>query len=281
MRVKEKIDYIYFCYKKGRKNRVQFERENIVQIQVLKVDVTVKGNQAENIRENEKARRRLEKKLKKRFNRYQTDNCVIGAQQAIARELQLERQLFGARKRELLENRKKIISCLCSKVAVPQNRRKSFLFVLDSTEWTKKDFVSILLEVKNYYEDISIVVKKNSIYLERIVELLYEEWGVVLQVLSEEEALAENVDSALILLDCWQEYIKKYSFCSGYIVLEDDSGLLRSPAGNRKQTKLYSGLVYMCHGKQLPYQMAVNIFDQNPELYRDFAITSVDIYSIE
>ena len=175
MRVKEKIDYIYFCYKKGRKNRVQFERENIVQIQVLKVDVTVKGNQAENIRENEKARRRLEKKLKKRFNRYQTDNCVIGAQQAMARELQLERQLFGARKRELLENRKKIISCLCSKVAVPQNRRKSFLFVLDSTEWTKKDFVSILLEVKNYYEDISIVVKKNSIYLERIVELLYEE----------------------------------------------------------------------------------------------------------
>lgn len=281
MRVKEKIDYIYFCYKKGRKNRVQFERENIVQIQVLKVDVTVKGNQAENIRENEKARRRLEKKLKKRFNRYQTDNCVIGAQQAMARELQLERQLFGARKRELLENRKKIISCLCSKVAVPQNRRKSFLFVLDSTEWTKKDFVSILLEVKNYYEDISIVVKKNSIYLERIVELLYEEWGVVLQVLSEEEALAENVDSALILLDCWQEYIKKYSFCSGYIVLEDDSGLLRSPAGNRKQTKMYSGLVYMCHGKQLPYQMAVNIFDQNPELYRDFAITSVDIYSIE
>ncbi len=281
MRVKEKIDYIYFCYKKGRKNRVQFERENIVQIQVLKVDVTVKGNQAENIRENEKARRRLEKKLKKRFNRYQTDNCVIGAQQAMARELQLERQLFGARKRELLENRKKIISCLCSKVAVPQNRRKSFLFVLDSTEWTKKDFVSILLEVKNYYEDISIVVKKNSIYLERIVELLYEEWGVVLQVLSEEEALAENVDSALILLDFWQEYIKKYSFCSGYIVLEDDSGLLRSPAGNRKQTKLYSGLVYMCHGKQLPYQMAVNIFDQNPELYRDFAITSVDIYSIE
>ena len=104
---------------------------------------------------------------------------------------------------------------------------------------------------------------------------------MVLQVLSEEEALAENVDSALILLDCWQEYIKKYSFCSGYIVLEDDSGLLRSPAGNRKQTKLYSGLVYMCHGKQLPYQMAVNIFDQNPELYRDFAITSVDIYSIE
>lgn len=281
MRVKEKVDYIYFCYKKGRKNRVRLERDNIAQIQVLEVDVTVKGNQAESIRENDKASQRLIKKIKKGLNRYQTDNCVIGAQQAMARELQLERQLFQARKRELLENRKEIIACLHSRVAVQQNRRKSFLFVLDSTEWTKKDFISILLEVKNYYEDISIVVKKNSIYLERIVELLYEEWGVVLRVLSEAEALAENVDSALFLMDCWKEAIKRYSCCSGYIVLEDDSGLFRRPAGNTKQTKLYSGLVYMCHGKQLPYQMAVNIFDQNPELYRDFAITSVDIYSIE
>lgn len=281
MRVKEKIDYIYFCCKKGRKNRVQLEREAIAQIQVLKIEVTVKGNQTESIRGNGKAGQRLVNKIKKGINRYRVDNCVIGAQQTVARELQLERQLFGARKRELLENRKKITAFLHSRVAVPQNRRKSFLFVLDSTEWTKKDFISILLEVKNYYEDISIVVKKNSIYLERIVELLYEEWGVVLRVLSQEEALAEDVDSALFLMDSWQEHIKRYSFCSGYIVLEDDSGLLRRPAGNGKQAKLYSGLVYMCHGKQLPYQMAVNIFDQNPELYRDFAITSVDIYSIE
>lgn len=281
MKVKEKIDYVYFCYRKDKKNRVRFVRGNVAQIQVLKVEVIVKGSKAEKIKGNEKAGQRLINKIKKGLKRYQVDNCVVGAQQVMAQELQLENRLFQARKRELLENRKRIIAWLHSKTELQQKSRKTFLIVLNSTQWTKKDLISILLEVKNYYEDISILVKKNSIYLERVVELLYEEWGVVLRVLSEEEALAENVDSTIFLMDCWQDCINRYSFQSGYVVLEDDSGLLRRSAANRKHEKLYSGFVYMCDGKQLPYQMAVNIFYQNLKFYRVFAITSVDIYSVE
>lgn len=281
MKMKEKIDYIYFCYRKDKKNKVQLIRENMAQIQVLKVEVIVNGNRAEKIKGNERARQRVINKIKKELKQYQLDNCVVGAQQAMARELQIEEQLFRARKKELLENRKKIMAWLHSKAAVQQKGRMTFLFVLNSTEWTKKDLIAILLEVKNYYEDICILVKESGIYLEQVVKLLYEEWGVVLRVLSEEEALAENVDSALFLMDCWQDYINRYSFQNGYVVLEDDSGLLRRSVADGKHKKLYSGLVYMCHGKQLPYQMAVNIFYQNLEFYRNFVITSVDIYSVE
>lgn len=295
MKVKEKIDYIYFCHREDKRNKVKLIRENIAEIWVLKVVVIVKGNPTE------KTKQKLLKKMKRRFKRYQTDHCVVDAEQIMAVELQLGHQLFCARKKEMLENKKRIIEYLDNNTGIHLSRRKSFFLVLDSAAWTKKDLIRILLVVKNYYEDISIVVKKNSIPLESLVEVLYEEWGIVLGVLSEEEALAQRVDSVVFLMDCWKECIRKYSFYNGYIVLEDDSGLIRQNTVKRKQIEnteynemgkemknktkhsgmLYSGLVYMCNGKQLPYQMAINIFNQNLELYHDFAITSVDIYSVE
>ena len=65
MKVKEKIDYVYFCYRKDKKNRVRFVRGNVAQIQVLKVEVIVKGSKAEKIKGNEKAGQRLINKIKK------------------------------------------------------------------------------------------------------------------------------------------------------------------------------------------------------------------------
>lgn len=50
---------------------------------------------------------------------------------------------------------------------------------------------------------------------------------------------------------------------------------------DERKERLYAGFVYEKAEKRLPYQMAVNIFCQNPVLYQDFNISIVAIYGVE
>lgn len=284
MKEKEKVDYIYFCGGEGKKNDVEFICQNVSGIQVLKIRILQKKilddkalkrtlNYAQRTRLRDLCLKKIEKKIKK----YNTSACVVDADQKMAEELQLKHPLFQAKKRELLDNYHAIIEQLSGFEDRRPGERKAFLVVLDSVEWNQKDLLQLLLGAKNYYEDLNIVIKNNNINIERIVEILYEEWGITLHVLSEAMALDLTMDFVIFLLENWMKSIRGYDFRTGYIMLENDTGIRRCEG----KGKLYSGFVYERNKERIPYQMAVSIFGQNREIYDNFAITSVDIYHVE
>lgn len=284
MRKKERVDYIYLCQSAGKRNCVEFVREDVAGIQVLKVRSIHKDVlNADKIRKEDKhkaVKRRhdfLTGRLEKGLRKYDVSSCVINADERMAKEFQLEQALFQARKKELLEHRRAIIGKFASIREGKPGNRKQFLVVVDSGEWKQKDLLFLFLEAKNYFEDLCIVVKNDTVQLERLVEILYEEWGIVLHKLSEGEAMARMMNCVFFLLSQWTNKIRTYGFYSGYVISENDTGIRRCEGGG----KLYSGLVYAIKGERIPYAMAVSIFHQNRELYEKFAITFVDIYHAE
>lgn len=304
MKEKEKIDYIYFCSKEGKKNRVIIGCENEAGIRVLRICITDRkksrfrkrkeGNSKrkckdiENKREEieEKQDRRTEnrklcwRKIRREVGRYQTEHCVIGADQKMAGRLQLEEELFRARKQELLQNRHWLLEQWGVKKGT--GIRSSFLLVVESTGWNRQELLLLLSEAKNYFMDIYIELRSCNVDIEWIEEQMYTEWGVVLHILSKEDASKESADCAFFLLEQWDDTVKRYHYQYGYAVSECENGLKRQRQNREKEKgNLYSGIVYECGEKELPYQMAVNIFYQNFEIYCDFAITSVAIYCVK
>lgn len=284
MKEKEKVYYIYICEEEGKRNRLEFICQNTAGIRVLKIRriqkrITNNKLLQRKLRYNQKTGKEnlFIKRLGKKLKKYDTSACVVNADEGMARVLQLKQPLFQAKKRELLENYHAILTRLNQSEDRKPGERKTFLIVLDSIEWNQKDLMQLLLDAKNDYHDLNIVIKHNNINSERLVECLYEEWGIVLHVLSEAMALELTQDCIIFLLEKWMDIIGQYSFRKGYIMLENDTGIRRCEG----KGKLYSGFVYERNGERLPYQMAVSIFGQNREIYDNFAITSVDIYHVE
>lgn len=274
-RKKKQIDYIFICQKWGRWNRIIPLLETVAGISVLKLMVTEPRKRIRNHGDIDNASEYLQKKLKKVAKWYQIEHCVVGADFAMTEKLQLMDASFQARKKELLDHGKELIQGR-GMDNVTNFEWKSFLLVLDSEQWSQQEVLLFLMTAKEYYIDLNIVVKKNKIKLEQMAAFLYDEWGIVLHILPEKTAMKSKMDFALFLLERWKDAVYGYSINKGYVVAENERGMIRS----RRNGNLYTGFVYECDGQELPYQMAVDIFYQNPELYNKFAITFIDIYSL-
>ena len=272
---KKQVDYINICQKQGRWNRVTASPETIAGISVLNLIVTEKRKKSRLSDHSQEISGWLLRKLKKLVKQYQTEHCVVGADFNMAEILQMEDVLFFARKQELLERRQIIMRREGKKIET--SRRHSFLLVLDSDRWPQQEVLQLLLTAKDCYNDLNIVIKNNHINQTEVATLLYNEWGIVLHVLSEKMAMDNQMDYALFLLRKWERNVYQYSIKQGYVVCENEKGLVRT----RGQGGLSAGFAYECGGVELPYQMAVNIFYQNPELYDKFAITFIDISSLK
>lgn len=271
---KKTIDYIFIRQKWGKRKQVKELYENVSGISVLKLTVTEKKRKDQRENSNKNASEYLQAKLKKIAKRYQIEHCAVGADYAMAERLQMTRALFLARKHELLERRQEVLGE--DPGMTTASARRSFLLVLDSEGWSGQEVLQLFLTAKDYYNDLNIVVKRNDINLEQIREFLYDEWGIVLNVLSEHTAMKSKMNYALFLLERWKDTIYGYSINRGYVLLEHERGIIRT----RRKGDLNAGFVYECGGLEIPYQMAVDIFYQNPELYDKFTITFIDIYSV-
>lgn len=277
MREKQKIDYIYFIKKSsgGKKLRVQIKQE--LGIEVFQAEVMPISKE------------RMIRKIKKKIKKYQFHHVVIDADNEMSEWLELDELLFQARKQELMQNRELIFRYFQNDRV--STMRCSMLLVLESEKWSHKDILSLLVTAKDYYEDISIVFEEDYIGVEQIVETLYEEWGVVLHVLSKKEIPEQRQDFILFLSkELNRNIIRKYQFCNAYVVVEKEKNKVRrgraeklvTEAMQRNRAKLlYSGFVYEREGKRLPYQRAVNIAYQNPLFYQEINISIVAIYRIE
>ena len=271
----KQIDYIYICQKWGKWNRVTTLRETVAGISVLRLTVTEKKKRCRLSGASQELPERFWKKLKKIIKQYQTEHCVVGADFNMAEKLQMEDVLFFARKQELLEHRREVFGKKKQEITTDFLRR-SFLLVLDSERWSEQDILQLLLTAKDCYNDLNIVIKNNHINISKLATILYDEWGIVLHVLPEKTAKKSQMDYVLFLLGKWESNVYRYSVKRGYVVCENEKGLVRT----RGRGELSSGFVYECDGVELPYQMAVDIFYQNPELYDNFAITFIDISSL-
>lgn len=277
MKEKQKIDYIFFVKKSSKGKRLHFQIKQEAGIVVLQVETMPV------------LKERMIKKIKRRLKKYQLRHIVMDADKEMSKWLELDDLLFQARKQELLRNSGLIFRQL--KNAGATAVRRSILVVLESRKWSHKDILSLLTTAKDYYEDINIVFEEDYIGVDQITETLYEEWGVVLHVLSKEEAFQKKQDSVLFLLESInRNRITKYQFSNGYVTADMEENEMPRKRIERLVTEdiqrngvklLYSGFAYEREGKRVPYQMAVNIACQNPLLYQEISISIVAIYRIE
>lgn len=187
---------------------------------------------------------------------------MIGASEEMAEELELSNLLFQARKLELLNNRKMILEQL--KTDYGKNRRSRMALVVNSQSWNRKELLEILITAKDYYEDIGLVMKGHDFESEQIKEMMYEEWGVVVNVAENEKSLKQQDFMLFLSENSGEKNNSCYSFLKAYEVAENGS--------------IYSGLTYEKQGIRLPHQMAVDIAAQNPMLYKEFRISIVAIW---
>lgn len=287
MREKERVDYIYFACAGNGRRKVTFQREEVAGIFVLKINFQERKKRTE-----KKERKSIEKsdlpdkiykKMRRIIGKYQTDGCVLGADDDMAEKLEMTEMRFQARKLETLQQREYIFKQL--KVERKEGR-SSMLLVLDSEMWDFKDVLSILLTAKDYYEEINVVSQSGTLTeVNRIAEYLYAEWGVVLHIQSQEMVeKIQDYDFILFLLKRWDKgMIRKYGFANAYVVLEVERGIRREEMGTSTANGgcLYTGLLYEKQHMPIPYQMAVDVLYQNSTLYTKLAVSCVDICCLE
>lgn len=277
MRKKQRIDYIYFVKSLSRRGSVRFLTKQEAGITVLQVE------------SKPILKERTIQKLRRGLKKYRIDHVVAGADKEMAKVLELEELLFRGRKQELIGNRRLLFQNM--KTMRSPNKRSSVLFVLKSRKWSRKDILPLLIAAKDYFEDLYIVLEEDFIGIAQLEESLYEEWGVVLHILENGEIPEEKQDFVLFLLEEWdKKMMMRYQFCNAYLVLEREGEecrrermehLGKEKKADERSERLYAGFVYEKGGKRLPYQMAVDIFCQNPVLYQDFNISIVAIYGVE
>lgn len=282
MREKERVDYIYFTYEgKGRK-KVTFQREEIAGIFVLKISIfewkRKKGEEKESDFPD-----KIYKKIKRIIGKFQTEDCVLGADAYMAEKLNITELGFRARKQEMLQRKEYIFKEL--KVERKEGKN-SILIAPDSESWDAKEILSLLLTAKDEYEELYVVSGEARLTeLNRIAEFLYEEWGIVLHIQSQEmKSKIREYDFILFLLEKWDEQIiKKYEFKNAYVVMDEEEELVRykEKSGKKQCGSLYAGLFYEKQHIPVPYQLAVDILYQNSALYDKLAVSCVDICRLE
>lgn len=284
MKEKEKVDYIYFsCVKKARR-KVDFQREESAGIFVLKINYYKKEKKGRNlITEESNLPDKICKKIRRIVRKYQADGCVLGADDYMGDKLKISELGFEARKHEMLQQKEYIFKKL--KVEKREGRR-SVALILDSKNWDGQEILSLLLTMKDYYEELYVVSgQENLTELNRIAEFLYIEWGIVLHIqLKESFEEIRGYDFILFLLKKWDnQIINKYKFRGAYIVMDVEEKILRKRVITNKAEDgyLYAGLFYEKQHLPVSYQMAVDILYQNPVLYGKLAVSYVDICCLE
>lgn len=216
---------------------------------------------------------------------YDYSDAVIMADDDMAQYFEMEDILFQARKQEFLDNLKYIISSLCNSSSAGQkpcseNGEKATV-VIDSKNWSTREIFLILTMVKNYYREINVVLNhKENPGMTRIKEVMYDEWGVVVNIYEKGKKPADIQDIVLFLVEQLDKRLTQgLSWHAAYLVAEKENGK-RSISLQGGEGIIYSGLVYKIKEIE-PYYLMVNMAWQKPLVFKNFNVSVVDIYSYE
>ena len=272
MAEKKKLQYVNFIYGTDNMRRQLFRRRwfDIVEESCGELNGIRVVSRRENIKElDDKNIARLNRCLKD----YDMSEATVLADQTMAELLGITDMLFQARKYELIHNCSYIVEKL--KARAPEDN--TMAIVAESDKWDSKDIFSILTVVKNYYKRIDIITAKYECGLERISELVYEEWGLVVNIYTFRNYHRKLQDMVLFFISCEERlysfWRKKVNFRVAYVVYDRNynNGIKKLKIAN-----VFSGLDYKI-SDNIPYEYGVNIAYQKPLIYEKFHVSSIDI----
>ena len=249
---REKIDYIYFEEIEGRRrSRVwrpgdcwQFliKREygcNCLWISRIKPSNEVPSEKWGALKEKEL------RYLKKGLLAYDVSQAVVAAEEQMSHYLELSNLLFQARKQECLMHARWLFKWFGN------HRGEEMSIVVDSCKWKANELLALMIEARNYYRNINLVVPEDRELADHLAVTMYEEWGVVVQIYTGRERPPKKQDFVLFLVQKWErKWRKECSFLQAYLVTEQISGQftrqnVRSVFMEQNgHGGLYSGFVY-------------------------------------
>lgn len=296
----EKVNGIYIEREWGDCDITETKRSDIAGFSIMCVYQKVKRVNGEEKRIVERKRKRIhsqkirkcDKKLRKIIKKYcKKETIVIGNEQAV-KELELRPVLFLARKQELLINVDDLFGVLAGEKKNVLDR-SCCLIVLESEQWSKYELLHILKKIKDKYEDIYIESDTEQMYLEWITTFFYEEYGVVMNVISDSEGKQLQANTTLLLIEYWDEHYREYIHGNGYVVAQWEEGLVRKRRNLRKAFvnkscgQLYAGFVYESKKRAIPYEWGVllscssDLQHSIQDFVKENPISSVAIYGVE
>lgn len=220
MKVK-RADYIFLERLGGTGNHLLIEEYDVEPNRVVHIQQMIKT-----------PKKRLDHKLLRILKLFWKEDTVVVGNERITTEWNMPNTLFHIKKQILLQNIKFVLEQLGSergkRTGNVWEERKSFLLVLDSKEWRYKEVEGLLWEIRKWYEDMYIVVKKSAFEIDEIYDFFCEECGVILGLLEEEEAIKKNFDTIFFFVEREGRYDKSYSFGNRYMVTEWEENQFQS-----------------------------------------------------
>lgn len=241
----KKADYIYVERSTGIKNGLFLEYHVVGQKNVLKV--------SQYVRETTKLKpwqlQSLDKKLLRTIKKYWRSDTVVTGNERITLDWKMPNELFQIKKQILMQNIEGILKQLCiakSEHSMKANTkeyfdnspcgkqhsklvsRRSFLLVLDSTQWSHKEIEEILWKVQKRYEDIYIVISKCAFSIEDISDYFLEECGVILHIIDEKVAKQMRFHTIFFLLEHCDNRRTDYHFQKKYQLVEWEENQFQS-----------------------------------------------------
>lgn len=269
---KRQVDYIRLFRIHSLNKKVELKFEDCLGIQVLDI---IFYNAFD--KEDDEWEIQI-KKCRKQLSKYDIHGAAYYVEESLKSLWSKGTQSFLARKRELLNERLVIIKTL-SDVNLKKEERKRILLCLDSDKYSFKELEWILLEVKDLFEDIYLFVKTPISGVERLCNNLYEQWGLAVNRCEEADVNTLFFHGVFFFVKCWEPWCETIVYENAYMISEKEDD--REIAGKGKGKHLYSGMEYQVDGKEIPYQMAVDLLYQDRENNRKIESTIIDIYEVK
>ena len=216
------------------------------------------------------------KKTAKLIRRFEMQNVVIGADGKAARLLQMEDVLFAARQQELLQHQDYIVDSLMPVDQNSQKCRHRLLVILEDPHWGRKELLRCILGAKDRFEDIAVCVMAPGVEIDNMIEDVYREWGIVIDILSVEQIRQQYFHMVYFFVTRWRETLRlSCNYQAAYLVsyeeVEKETHILR------KNASVHAGLKYMIQGRRLCGDYARNLAYQQPEEYEKKGVSVVAI----
>ena len=216
------------------------------------------------------------KKAARLVRRFETQNVVIGADAEAAKLLQIEGVLFAARQQELLQYQDYIVNSLMPVDQNSQKCRHRLLVILEDSHWGRKELLQCILGAKDRFEDIAVCVVTPEIEIDWIVEDIYREWGIVIDIVSTEQIRQQYFHIVYLLVRKWRaEFRLCCNYQAAYLVsyekMEKETHIIQ------ERGSIYAGLKYMIQERKLREDYARNLAYQQPKEYEKKGVSVVAI----
>lgn len=232
-----------------------------------------------------------EARIMKKLRRYDLSYCAMTSLEKDTRLFGLSKLQFLARKNEFVLRSKLIFESISARQR--GEKRKCCLMFVEDENWSQRELLLVLEQAKQYYEDF-IFIGDCDVLLQSVASFLFDEWGIAVEIGTQDLFGKLHVDFALFLVKEWDgnRFLDLF-FDQAYVVAENECNIVRNEEKlwhlREEENRMveensrycYSGLQYLCDAKIIPYSVAVDCFFQIPVFCAKKKISCVAIYCLE